>query len=70
MSSLNDFSQYISENAETLSAEVVESVVQEMKLDIPEWEKEQATQMYVELLGFFGKFLREDRFEVPESLIE
>ncbi|MDN3439184.1 STAS domain-containing protein [Planococcus sp. APC 3900] len=70
MSSFNDFSQYISENAETLSAEVVESVVQEMKLDIPEWEKEQATQMYVELLGFFGKFLREDRFEVPESLIE
>jgi len=71
MSSFNDFSQYISENAETLSAEVVESVVQEMNLDIPAWEKEQAVHMYVELLGFFGQFLQEgDRIEVPESLIE
>ena len=71
MSSFNDFSQYISENAETISAEVVESVVQEMNLDIPAWEKEQAVHMYVELLGFFGQFLQEkNRLEVPESLIE
>lgn len=71
MSSFNDFSRYISENAESLSAEVVESVVQEMNLDIPQWEKEQAANMYVELLGFFGLSLQEeDRIEVPDSLIE
>ncbi|WP_298829780.1 STAS domain-containing protein [uncultured Planococcus sp.] len=71
MSSFKDFSQYISENAESLSVEVVESVVQEMNLEIPDWEKEQAASMYVELLGFFGQSLPEgERIEVPDSLIE
>ncbi|WP_238323376.1 STAS domain-containing protein [Planococcus antarcticus] len=71
MSSLKDFSQYISEHADTLSAEVVESVVQEMHLDIPEWEKEQAASMYIELLGFFGQsLLKGGQVEVPEALIE
>lgn len=71
MLSLKGFSQYISENADLLSAEVVESVVREMGLNIPAWEKEQAVTMYVELLSFFGQSLLEgDRIEVPESLVE
>lgn len=71
MSSLKSFSQYISVNADSLSAEVVESVLQEMDLNIPQWEKEQAVCMYVELIGFFGQSLLEgDRIEVPDSLIE
>ncbi|TWT04493.1 STAS domain-containing protein [Planococcus sp. CPCC 101016] len=71
MSSFKDFCQYISDNAESLSVEVVESVVQEMNLDIPRWEKEQAADMYVELLGFFGQSLLEGgNIEVPEALIE
>ena len=71
MSSFDDFSQYISANAESLSVEVVESVLQEMNLDIPPWEKEQAISMYIELLGFFGQsLLEEGNIEVPQALIE
>ncbi|EGA88987.1 anti-sigma-factor antagonist [Planococcus donghaensis MPA1U2] len=71
MSSFKDFSKYISENAGSLSAEVVESVVQEMSLTIPEWEKERAAGMYVQLLEFFGQALLESgQIEVPDALIE
>lgn len=71
MSALKDFSQYIRKHADLLSAEVVQSVLQELNVDIPEWEEEQAVSMYVELLGFFGQSLLEgDRVEVPESLID
>lgn len=71
MSSFNDFCQYISKNAESLAVEVVESVLKEMDLDIPQWEKEQAASMYTELLGFFGQSLLEGgNIEVPEGLIE
>lgn len=70
MSSFNDFSRYISEYAESLSAEVVKSVVQEMNLTIPEWEKERAAAMYVQLLGFFGQALLDGgQIKVPEALI-
>ncbi|WP_256204334.1 hypothetical protein [Planococcus faecalis] len=71
MSSFKEFSKYISENAELLSAEVVDSVMQEASLDIPDWERERATAMYIELLGFFGYSLLEgQQVEVPEALIE
>ncbi|EMF45161.1 hypothetical protein B481_3464 [Planococcus halocryophilus Or1] len=71
MSSFKDFSRYISDNAESLSAEVVESVVQEMNLNIPEWEKERAAGMYIQLLEFFGQALLESgQIEVPDALIE
>lgn len=71
MSALKDFSQYISKHAELLSAEVVESVVREMNLNISELEKQQANLMYIELLGFYGHSLLEgDRIQVPESLLE
>ncbi len=71
MSSFNVFSNYISENAKSLSAEVVDSVMQEASLEIPEWERERATPMYIELLEFFGQSLMEGgQVEVPEALVE
>ncbi|ANU26754.1 STAS domain-containing protein [Planococcus versutus] len=71
MSSFNVFSNYISENAKSLSTEVVDSVMQEASLEIPEWERERATPMYIELLEFFGQSLMEGgQVQVPEALVE
>lgn len=71
MSSFNDFSNYISEHAEVLSTEVVDSVMQKAQLEIPEWERERATNMYIELLEFFGQTLPEGgQVEVPLGLLD
>ncbi|UAL51577.1 MULTISPECIES: STAS domain-containing protein [Metabacillus] len=64
------FSKYIRENVESLAIEVVESVLHRMKLDIPEWEKEQAIAIYVELLSYFGESLiNEGKDLVPDTFI-
>ncbi|WP_046178381.1 STAS domain-containing protein [Domibacillus tundrae] len=66
-----NFSTYIYENMESLAIEVVEGVLHRMKLDIPEWEKEQAINMYVELLRFMGEsFGNEGKESVPEFFID
>ncbi|WP_158738155.1 STAS domain-containing protein [Alteribacillus sp. YIM 98480] len=65
------FSTYIHEKAEPLAVEVVDSVLNRMQLDIPDWEKEQAIAMYIELLKFFGESLmEEDKEAAPEALIK
>ncbi|MGG3891744.1 STAS domain-containing protein [Metabacillus fastidiosus] len=70
MQSFKNFSNYISRNTEKLSAEVVEAVISGMKLNIPEWEKEQALTLYTALFGFFGKSLVDgDENTVPDELI-
>lgn len=71
MSVILDFSKYIKENAESLSVEIVEAVVDRMQLDLPLWEKEQAVSMYIEFFGFLGELLAsEDKAAVPDMLIE
>lgn len=71
MPSYEYFAEYITNHLEPLAIEVVESVVQRNELDIPEWEKEPAIAMYVELLGFFADSLTVDEADcVPKSLIE
>ncbi|MFC3883146.1 STAS domain-containing protein [Bacillus songklensis] len=62
-------SDYLIENAESLAVEIVEGVLHKMKLEIPEWEKEQAITMYIEFMGFLGKSLIDDKEGVPEDLI-
>jgi rsbT co-antagonist protein RsbR len=56
---------------ESLATEVVEGVLHRMKLDIPEWEKEQAISIYVELLRFFGaSFINEGKDLVPDTFVD
>ncbi|OES46600.1 STAS domain-containing protein [Domibacillus iocasae] len=65
------FSTYIGENVESLALEVVEGVLHRLKLDIPQWEKKQAIDMYVSLLRFFGESLvNEDKELVPDFFID
>ncbi|MFD1032236.1 STAS domain-containing protein [Metaplanococcus flavidus] len=71
MLSVDQFSSYISENAHSISKEVVEYVVSRSKTEISEEEKEAALSMYVKLLGFFSESLKNENEDfMPEHLIE
>lgn len=71
MSTVEQFSNYICENAHSISEEVVEYVVSRSKPGISEEEKNMALAMYVKLLGFFGDSLNtENENFVPDHLIE
>ncbi|HSJ36959.1 MAG TPA: STAS domain-containing protein [Planococcus sp. (in: firmicutes)] len=71
MSTVDQFSSYICENAHSISEEIVEYVVERSKPGISEEEKAMALAMYVKLLGFFGDSLNNKSEDfVPEHLIE
>jgi rsbT co-antagonist protein RsbR len=71
MSSFTDFSAYICDNLEPIAEEVVHTVRDALQQPIPQWELEQATKMYIELLSVFGETLEKDSKEmVPEVLIK
>lgn len=71
MSTVDQFSSYIRENASSISEEIVEYVVERSKPGISEEEKANALAMYIKLLGFFGESLDTEREDfVPEHLIE
>lgn len=65
------FSEYLRKNTNSLAREIVEAVLRKMNLEIPEWEKEQAVIMYVELLGFLSELVLDERKDTaPEALIK
>ncbi|SFE97022.1 STAS domain-containing protein [Alteribacillus iranensis] len=72
MASLLRFSNYIIEHANSHAEKVVDTVLSQMNITIPNWEREQAITMYDELFQFFGASLinKEERDKVPEALIE
>lgn len=71
MSNVDQFSSYISENAHSISREIVEYVVDRCEPVISGEEKEMALSMYVKLLGFYSESLRnEDENFIPDHLIE
>ncbi|WP_088006435.1 STAS domain-containing protein [Indiicoccus explosivorum] len=70
MSASRRFAEYIQKNAESLASEVVAAVVERMDLKVPEWEKEQAFEMFVGLFHFFGEsIVNPDEDSVPRTLI-
>ncbi|SFB04541.1 MULTISPECIES: STAS domain-containing protein [unclassified Bacillus (in: firmicutes)] len=69
MTSFFNISQFLSENAKSLAVEIVEGVLCKMNLNIPNWEKEQAINMYIELLGFLGESLHKGEEGIPQELI-
>lgn len=71
MSTVEQFSSYICENAHSISEEIVEYVISRSKPGISEEEREMAMAMYINFLGFFGDSLSaESENFVPEHLIE
>lgn len=70
MSTVDQFSSYISENTHSISKEVVDYVVSQSNQEIPEDEKDMAISMYIKLLGFFSESLiHENENFIPEHLI-
>ncbi|RFU71245.1 STAS domain-containing protein [Peribacillus saganii] len=63
-------SNHLIDNAESLAEEIVDGVLHNMKLKIPQWEKEQAITMYIEFINFLGNSLFIEEEEVPQTLIE
>ncbi|WP_174731240.1 STAS domain-containing protein [Mesobacillus harenae] len=66
---MTSISTYIINNAESLAVEIVENVLGTLNLNIPQWEKDQAISMYVELMGFLGNSLIQEKEELPEGLL-
>jgi rsbT co-antagonist protein RsbR len=69
MTSVSSVATYLNENAESLADEIVSAVLDRMKLEIPEWEKEQAVVMYIEFIGFLAKSLTGNEGTMPKDLI-
>ncbi|SDH98453.1 rsbT co-antagonist protein RsbR [Planococcus glaciei] len=71
MNGITKFSAYINENVESISNQIVESVIGRMGLIISDAETEQAIAMYNQLLGFFSDVLiYKDEEVVPEELVK
>ena len=60
---------HLTNNAENLAVEVVETVIRKAQLDIPDWEREQAITMYIEFIKFLGESYIENKEEIPEDII-
>ncbi|WP_191562199.1 STAS domain-containing protein [Metabacillus idriensis] len=70
MTTILNVSKHLIENAESLAVDVVENVLHSIKAEIPEWEKTQAISMYIDLIGFLGESIIDDKDIVPKDLIE
>ncbi|WP_053361949.1 STAS domain-containing protein [Bacillus sp. FJAT-27251] len=69
MTKISLVADHFIKNADQLAVEIVEDVIRQMDLKIPEWEKQQAIQMYIEFMGFLGKDLMNKLGGVPEELL-
>ena len=71
MSTVNQFSSYVFENAHSISKEVVDYVVNHSNQGISDEEKDRAFSMYVKFLGFFSESLKNKNEEfMPQHLTE
>jgi rsbT co-antagonist protein RsbR len=69
MSLISNVAEYLKINAESLAVEIVGDVLHRMKLEIPEWEKEQAIFMYIEFFRFLGESITCEEGSVPQELL-
>lgn len=63
-------SNHLKANAKSLAEEIVDGVLHSIKLEIPQWEKEQAIEMYIVFNNFLGDSLFVEEEGVPQTLIE
>jgi rsbT co-antagonist protein RsbR len=69
VTAVSKFTDYLNKNTELLAVEIVDAVLDKMKLEIPEWEKEQAIKMYIEFIGFLAGRLNGNEGIASEDLI-
>ncbi len=70
MSLVIHVSNHLIDHAKSLAEEIVDGVLNRLKLEIPQLEKEQAIEMYIDFIHFLGDSLFVEEEKVPESLIE
>lgn len=70
MTAVLTVSNHLTTNAEELALEIVNDVLNNMELEIPDLEKEQAIKMYVSFINFLAESLFTGSEDVPETLIE
>lgn len=69
MTTISAVANYLTENAELLSKDMVNDILARIGLEIPKEEVEVAITVYTEFIGFLGNSLECDEESVPEALI-
>ena len=70
MNKISNIANYFIEEAESLALEIVEEVIERQGLNIPDWEKQQAVNMYIGFMGFLGTTLKEGlNDQIPAGLV-
>ena len=69
MTLISKVTSYLIDNSEALAEEVVDGVLESMRLEIPEWERKQAISMYEKLINFLGNSLFCTEKSVPDELV-
>lgn len=62
-------SNHLTTNAEELALEIVNGVLNNMELEIPDSEREQAIKMYVSFINFLAESLFTGSDDVPDALL-
>lgn len=65
----NKIATYFTNHASSLAVEIVEGVLQKMKLIISKEEKQQAIIMYIKFFEFLGQSILEDTEDVAEDIL-
>jgi len=65
----NKIATYFTNNASSLAVQIVEGVLQKMKLAISKEEKQQAIIMYIKFFEFLGQSILEDTEDVAEDIL-
>lgn len=61
--------KYLTENAASLTANIVRDIIQRIESEIPNDEIEQAIIVYTEFIGFLGSSITDNDEQAPEGLI-
>jgi rsbT co-antagonist protein RsbR len=69
MTSLNNIADYLLDNQKSIAHNIVDSVLTSMNINIPEWEKKQAEEMYIEFVSCLGDYINNEEDKVPQSLV-
>ncbi|CAM3391839.1 STAS domain-containing protein [Cytobacillus oceanisediminis] len=70
MEPIQKVSAYLTQNAETLSEEIVAEIVSRFGFEIPKQEFDAAVSMYIEFMKFLGTMIASSEDQVPEGLVE
>jgi rsbT co-antagonist protein RsbR len=69
MTSLKNIADCLLDNKKSLAVKIVDGVLTSMRLNIPDWEKTQAEEMYIEFVSCLGDYINNEEEIVPQTLL-